>query len=264
MQADLDTGFRDLDRILGGLRPGTLTLVSALPGYGAQTFLLGIAAHVAAQRHRPVTILTVVAPREEVAGCFDALVSSSGGYLNMPSMPDRQRLLLANRAEVTLRLLPVTIVELGGSLPHLRDMALKLHADRPSDLLVVLGPLEALSTGSRGPLSRWSRTVGEPVAVTAGLRQLACELQVPLLLQSGVSAAARERVDRRPRLSDLPAEGRIARHCDTILFLSSLDEPPAHATGGSPAQVIIAHSRHGPLDAIVLRFCTIHHRFENP
>ena len=44
MLDNLETGFRDLDRILGGLRPGALTVAAAEPGQGVQTFLLGVAA----------------------------------------------------------------------------------------------------------------------------------------------------------------------------------------------------------------------------
>jgi replicative DNA helicase len=252
-----------MDELLGGLQPGHLVVAAAEPQYGIQTFLLGVVAHVAAHLRRPVAILTVTASRAEIARRLAAVVTGDGGEESPRTMPAAERTLLANRAEALLHMLPVAIAESAGALPQLAQTATALRAQRPYDLLLVLGPLEALSSRPASPPTPCRSATDEALAIATELKRLACDLGVPLLVQSGLSPRIQMRLDQRPMLSDLPARGAISRVSDATVFLCST-EPLGLATRQDLAtQIIIPQNRHGAIGTAMLHLTANRGRFES-
>jgi replicative DNA helicase len=281
----VDTGYRAIDDLLGELTPGRLIVAASEPHFGIQTLLLGVAAHVAARLRHRVAVLTVSSSRMEVACRFAGILigasrnpTASGrrggpGTRSIAGTRTEERLMLANRAEAALHMLPVTITETGGNLTGICAAAHAVFAQHPYDLLILLGPLEAVHTSlAFGPSSRDSQT-DAALAIATELKRLACDLEVPLLVQSGLSPRIQDRLDRRPLLSDLPARGAISRVCDATVFLCSNDPLSTHPTldtgaagaadAVTDARVIVAHNRSGPLGSAVVSYSPARRRYED-
>jgi replicative DNA helicase len=143
-----------------------------------------------------------------------------------------------------------TIVELGAKARRLkRDKGLSL---------VVVDYLQLIS--ARG---RFSNRNEEVSSITRGLKGLAKELRVPVLVLSQLTRAP-EREDRRPQLSDLRESGAIEQDADVVIFIHrpnafKPDETPEER---AKSEILIAKQRNGPTDRVNFVFLNQFTRFE--
>jgi len=97
--------------------------------------------------------------------------------------------------------------------------------------------------------------VGE---ITQGLKNIAKELNVPVVALSQLSRAIEQRQSRRPQLSDLRESGSIEQDADVVLFIyrKDRDQPESDLTEEekNTAEIIIAKHRNGPLGTIKIKF----------
>ena len=124
--------------------------------------------------------------------------------------------------------------------------------------LVIVDYLQLLA--ARG---RFGNRNEEVSSITRGLKGLAKELQVPLLVLSQLTRSP-EREDRRPQLADLRESGAIEQDADVVLFIH---RPYAFKADVTPeerdqAEIMIAKQRNGPTDRIKFVFMSRHTRFE--
>ena len=143
-----------------------------------------------------------------------------------------------------------TVVEMGAKLRRLkRDKGLSL---------VVVDYLQLVS--ARGKFGNRNEEVS---SITRGLKGLAKELKVPVLVLSQLTRAP-EREDREPRLADLRESGAIEQDADVVFFIN---RPNAFKPDESPeerakAEVVIAKQRNGPTDRVNFIFLSQFTRFE--
>src|SRR5215469_9050466 len=195
----ISTGFVKFDEMTGGLHPGDLFIVAARPSMGKTALALNIAQHVALKLKETVAIFSLEMSQESLLTrmlCSAARVDSAkfrAGYLNQE---ERRKL---NQALHELVEAPLYIDDTPGV--HLMDMHAKLRrlkAERDVKLVVV--DYLQLMTG-RG---RFENRNQEVSALSRGMKLLAKELNVPMLVLSQLSRAVESRQgDHRPQLSDL-------------------------------------------------------------
>lgn len=173
--------------------------------------------------------------------------------------------------------IPMTIDETGGiTLAALAQKARRIKRRFDTGLIIV-DYIQLMSGGSRSTGNR----VQEISAITAGLKALAKELDVPILALSQLSRKVEERSDKRPQLADLRESGAIEQDADIVLFVYRDDyylhreEPDesdfeAHAkwsdkvrNASGKAEVIIAKARHAATGRIELSFQAELTRFAN-
>ncbi|MCK5379455.1 MAG: DnaB-like helicase C-terminal domain-containing protein, partial [Acidobacteria bacterium] len=124
--------------------------------------------------------------------------------------------------------------------------------------LVMVDYLQLMSGGR----SNTSRTE-EVSAISRGLKGIAKELEVPLLVLSQLSRRPEQRgSDRRPQLSDLRESGSIEQDADVVMFII---RPWVydHEADEREAQLLISKQRNGPTGDIDLVFQNQFTRFEN-
>src|SRR5208283_1174161 len=202
----ISTGFLKLDEMTGGLHGGDLVIVAAPPSMGKTALALNIAHHVALRLKQTVAIFSLEMSKESLLTrmlCATARVDSQrfrAGYL---SQEERRKL---NHALHELVEAPLYIDDTAGI--HLMDMHAKLRrlkAERGHIGLVVVDYLQLMS--GRG---RFENRNQEVSALSRGMKLLAKELNVPLLVLSQLSRAPESRQgDHRPQLSDLRESGSI-------------------------------------------------------
>jgi replicative DNA helicase len=182
------------------------------------------------------------------------------------------------RAAAELQSLPLYIDDTPGlTIAALRTRARRLKRQKGIGLIVV-DYLQLLQGTSR---SGEANRVQEISEISRGLKQLAKELDVPVIGLSQLSRAVEQREDKRPQLSDLRESGSIEQDADIVIFIYREDyylaakqpaddhpdfaewqEQMARAYGR--AEVIVAKQRHGATGKVPLRFDSKITKFSDP
>ncbi|MCB0216889.1 MAG: replicative DNA helicase [Chloroflexi bacterium] len=252
------TGFRDLDRMLGGLQPSDLCIVAGRPGMGKTSWLTTVAANVAMRAGKTVALFSLEMSGEQMV---QRLISSETGIsthkLRMGDISfDETELVM--RAIGRLAPMPFYIDDTPGITPfELRTKVRRLHSERGVDL-VILDYLQLMSGGKRN-----ENRVQEISMISRSLKGLARELRVPVIAASQLSRQVESRADRRPQLSDLRESGSIEQDADMVLFLYRDAVYHEETEKKNIAEVNIAKHRHGPTGTVELIFIPQETRFRD-
>lgn len=258
----IPTGIYDFDRKTGGLIPTNLHVWAARPGMG-KTGFLATAAQYAAAQGVPTGIISLemsdvqliaraVADRASVT----ALKFRDGGFEGR----DVEDIARAAAAAATL---PLYIDDTPAlTLDQIRTRARLLHRREKIKLLFVDYLQLVAGDGSEGTKA------AEVTAIARGLKNLAKELNIPVVALAQVNRALEGRADRRPQLSDLKESGGIEEAADQVMFIHrpeyygiTIDEEGLSTAG--IAELIIKKQRNGPLGTVRCRFVAEYVRFED-
>ena len=227
---------------------------------GKTALALNIAQHVALKLKQTVAIFSLEMSKESLLTrmlCAAARVDSQkfrGGYLNKQ---ERDKL---NGALHQLVEAPLYIDDTPGV--HLMDMHAKLRRlkSEREPKLVIVDYLQLMS--GRG---RFENRVQEISALSRGMKLLAKEMNVPMLVLSQLSRAVEKREDdHRPQLSDLRDSGSIEQDADLVGFVFRPEVYDARREDlRGLAELIIAKQRNGPVGTVNLVFLHAQTKFEN-
>lgn len=257
----LSTGFVKLDEMTGGLHPGELIILAARPAMGKTALALNIAYNVATHPHsrQTVAIFSLEMSKESLLTrlvCAAARVDQQkfrAGFLNK-----HERLRL-QKAAAELVEAPLFIDDTAGiGLMDVHAKLRRLKAEHGLGL-VVIDYLQLMSTPRR------ENRTQEVSYLSRGLKLLAKELNVPMLVLSQLSRAPETRPgDHVPQLSDLRESGSLEQDADLVLFIYRPEyyKPDREDLRGI-AEVIIGKQRNGPTGKVKLAFLKEYTRFEN-
>ncbi len=208
-------GYPDVDHVLLGLQPQTLNVVAAAPGNCKTTFVLGAATHVAMTLRRPVVFFSLEMSRAAL----------TQRVLAAQARVDSRRLRTGKLQENDWPRITAAVSRLAGSplvidetsictLLHMRARCRRVRA-RYGDLgLVVVDYLQLMTSTGRAE----NRQV-EVAQFSRGLKLLAKDLDVPVLVAAQINRNVDQRQDKRPILSDLRESGAIEADSDTVMCL---------------------------------------------
>lgn len=255
------TGLTSLDSVLGGMRPGQLVLVGGRPGMGKTALMLTMAIACSLKHDVPAGFFSLEMPRTELTRRAISLVSgvplppgTRGRFL---SDADRGYL---SEARVTLRVTPLVLDDTPAlSISALRFKARRLMQKHRVGVLFVdyLG-LMAMPEG------RAVKSVNDQLGIlTRGLKQLAKELSVPIVLGCQLNRAVEGRADKKPTLADLRESGHIEQDCDVVLLLYREAYYSKAKADMGRAQIDVAKHRGGPVAVVHVGFQEALMRFED-
>ena len=278
----LTTGLESLNAKIGGLHNSDLIIVAGRPGMGKSALGTNIG-FSAAKRFRQdaedgiepeksagaaVALFSLEMSADQLATRMLAEQSGiSSENLRMGKITQQEFRQLA-RAAAELQSLPFYIDDTPGlTIAALRTRARRLKRQKGVGLIVVDYLQLLQGTGKSSNDNR----VNEISEISRGLKQLAKELNVPVIGLSQLSRAVEQREDKRPQLSDLRESGSIEQDADIVLFIYREDyylaakqpgddhpdfaawqEEMARAYGR--AEVIVAKQRHGSTGKVRLKF----------
>ncbi|WP_142847243.1 replicative DNA helicase [Telmatospirillum sp. J64-1] len=209
----ISTGLPSLDRQIGGLRETDLIILAGRPSMGKTALATCIAWNSAAAGH-PVGLFSLEMSGGQVAGRIVSaqarvpLIRALRGEISSDEMA---RLVAAQDA---LRELPICVDDRAGlTVPAIRAAARRMVRQRGVKLIVIdyLGLIEAVERNGNKAV--------EVAEITKGLKGLAKDLNVPVLVLSQLSRAVEAREDKRPMLSDLRDSGSIEQDADVVMFV---------------------------------------------
>jgi len=251
MLTGVPSGFIDFDRISQGLNRGNLIIIAGRPGMGKTSFALNVAQHVAIREHRPVGIFSLEMSQQELALrvlCSESDISFSRLRSNRVSQKEWTRIIQTVRA---IGDAPLFIDDSPNpGLLEVASKARRLKAERGL-ALIVLDYLQLMQAGGK-----YENRNLEIAAISRGMKQLAKELEIPVLALSQLSRQPERRgSDHRPQLADLRESGSLEQDADMVAFIYR-DEiyNPGKEENKGLAELIIAKHRNGETGTVELVF----------
>jgi len=250
------SGFRDLDRMLGGFQPGNLIIIAARPAMGKSALVCNIAENVAAKQGQAVAFFSLEMSEAELAHRFIACRSRiPNERLRMGKVSERDWPRVV-RACNELESAPLWLDDSSDlSLLDLRAKARRLASSEGGLGLVIVDYMQLM----RADDTRSSRyeQVGQ---FSRGLKILARELDVPVLALSQLSRAPELRPDKRPMLSDLRESGSLEQDADVVAFIYR-DAAYDEEADPSEAELLISKHRNGRTGKVEVVFLEQYPRF---
>ena len=250
----LPTGFRAIEQLLGGMQNSDLLVFAGRPGMGKTSFMLSVVLNVArfgtgAQKPR-IALFTMEMGVEQIV---QRLVSMETGInmqqlrLGQVSQQEQARL---TEAMGRLSELEIFIDDTPALNPlELRAKCRRMHLENGIDLILV-DYMQLMNAGGAYENNR----VQEISYISRSLKELARELNVPVLSAAQLSRAVEQRQDKRPQLRDLRESGSIEQDADIVMFLYR-DEVYNEVTEiPGQADIIVAKHRNGLTGTISLFF----------
>ncbi|MBO7450005.1 MAG: replicative DNA helicase [Clostridiales bacterium] len=250
------TGYRRLDSILGGLRPGTLNILAARPGMGKTSLALNIAANAARFYKTNVCIFSLEMSKVEIGNkIIAALTNTSAKKIQYANMSLEEQAELA-RACGEFSNIPI-LVDDSGDVTSISMLSAckKLKADDRLDLIII-DYLQLLRVGD-GNSRRSERE--ELTIISRNLKMLAKELDVPVIALSQLSRdSAKNEEDHVPDIADLRGSGSIEQDADSVWFVHrddyfNKDKDEANKYE-QDARIIVAKNRHGETGNVYVKW----------
>lgn len=263
----LSTGYSKLDSASSGLQGGEMFVIAARPSMGKTSLAMNIVEHVAVDCGKPCAVFSL----EMSATMLVRRLLVSRAQL---SMQDLSRGLLSRaqqealtKAVRDLQKSNIFIDETPGlDVLEMRAKARRLKKQHGIEMIMI-DYLQLMTSGSKRGKDNRQIEIAE---ISAGLKGLAKELNVPIVVLAQLNRAVESRKGQRPVLSDLRESGSIEQDADMVGLLTREDYAGAKMEVGTEeeeekkrgsAVLILAKNRNGPTDDVPLRFVSHAMRF---
>jgi replicative DNA helicase len=242
------TGFSDLDRVLGGLQKSDLIIVAARPSIGKTALALSMAYNASVYHRRTVGFISLEMSAQQIGQRLMSMETGVNSHrLRLSQITDDEWEKMS-RAFGKLSETQLFIDDSGGAtISDVRTRARRLQAEFGLDLLFVdyLQLMQARRTDNR---------VQEISEISRGLKQLARELNIPVVALSQLSRAVESRAGNKPLLSDLRESGSIEQDADVVMLMYREEKYDPQTDKKGIADIDIAKHRNGATATIRLRF----------
>ncbi len=266
MLTGVGTGFTDFDKMTSGLHAGEMIVIAARPSMGKTSLAMNIAEHVAIDQKLPVGVFSL----EMTAESLVLRILCSRSRVNLRNVREG---FLAERdfpkltgAAGKLANAPLFIDDSSAlSILQLRAKARRM-AQQYGVKLFVVDYLQLLHSTARRAENRQQ----EIADISSGIKALAKELKVPVIVLSQLNRELEREKNRKPRLSDLRESGAIEQDADVVGLLYKPKSGGDDEDGGlgdeqevEAVNLLIAKQRNGPTGDVELTFLKPYTRFEN-
>ncbi len=264
------SGYTNLDRITGGFQNSDLIVIASRPGMGKTAFVLNMALN-AARNGFPVAFFSIEMNAQQLLHRILAMETRlpHDKFRKITSLTDTDIEALEKASE-KLKELPLYIDDTPGiSLFELRTKVRRLKAQHKIGLVIV-DYLQLIHIPEKHGMTREQ----EVSLISRSLKQIAKEINIPVIAVSQLNREVEKRRDYRPMLSDLRESGAIEQDADMIIFLyrpeyyriKEIQDPSGNiiSVPKGYTEVIIAKYRHGPTDTIILTYLDKFNIFEEP
>ena len=254
----LSTGYNKLDEFLLGMRPGQLIVLAARPAMGKTSLALNIAHWACEKSGLPVAIFSLEMTAAELSMRMltsEAKVDSKKVRTKNYSSSDLRRI---GDAVTNLSTLPVFINDSGSStIADIQSQCRKIKADQGLGLVVV-DYLQLMGSHDRS-LPR-EQQISE---MSRGLKNMAKELECPVMALSQLNRGVESRPNKRPNNADLRESGAIEQDADVVMFVYRDEVYNAETREPGIAEIIVGKNRSGETGLAKLRWVGQYTSFEN-
>ena len=253
----LDTGYNDLNKVTGGLQNGDLIILGARPSVGKTAYALNLAVNIARMNKEGqsnVAIFSLEMPAFQLVNRLASTLSNVPNYKIRDGRVTEIELNAINTAYSTIQQMNLSINDDSSiTVPDIFKECRSLKKESGLDIIVI-DYMQLINTKTAG-----SNRQAEISAISRQMKQLARELNVPVIALSQLSRKLEQREDKTPILSDLRESGSIEQDADIVMFLHRDDygdvkDGVGNDDGISETLLRIAKNRSGSLKDIQLAF----------
>lgn len=252
----VDTGLVDLNNCLGGFHKSDLIVIGARPSVGKTAFALNIADRCG----RPCGLIS----GEQASNQIGLRMMAISGWVSAHNMR-RAKLDESEWAKMTNALAKAKtkrmwIYDKPG--PDISDVARQARKwKHQNDISILFVDYLQRIRGPKG-MKKDNGRIEEVAEVARSLKDIARELDIPVVALAQVNRDVEKRADKRPTMSDLANSGEIEREADQIitLFRDEVHNPETQHGGICEASVV--KNRHGPTGVIKLAWSKDFMRFD--
>ena len=248
----ITAGLRDLDRMTNGFQDGELFILAARPSVGKTDTLNHFAISAGMDGHLPI-IFSLEMKRETL---IDRLIAAVGSInrLNMrdpfTTMSDEQKA----KWTQAIGILSTTNIEIDDrpamTVPQIRATARKLIKQNPDKKPIIFIDYLQIIRGNN-PRDNQTQIIGQ---ISWDLKQMARELNCPVVCLSQLNRSVEQRQDKRPIMSDLRDSGNIEQDADVIAFLYRDEYYNKESTVKKQLEIILAKHRNGPTGTVTVAY----------
>ena len=211
----VNSGYTQIDEKLTGFKPGELIILAARPSMWKTAFALNLLTNIALEQKKSVAMMSLEMSVESIVDRIMSEVSWVPMYKISKWNLDNADFAQMGEAMEKLSSAKIFLDDKAGiTVPILKSKLRKLKIENKELDLVVIDYLQLMHSTT----FLWNR-VQEISEISRGLKELAKELQVPILALSQLSRAVEQRIDKKPQLSDLRESGSIEQDADAVLML---------------------------------------------
>lgn len=244
------SGYSGIDDMLTGFKPGELIILAARPSMGKTAFSLNLLSNVALQQAKSVAFFSLEMSADSIVN----RILSEVAQIPMYKLTGKEQL-----TEEDFSKMGDAVASLGNSkifiddkwgltIPELKSRLRRKKIEHWLDIVII--DYLQLMHGTHSVGNR----VQEISEISMGLKEVAKELQIPIIALSQLSRAVEQRVDKKPQLSDLRESGSIEQDADAVLMLHREDyyDPDTDKKGAT--DVCIRKNRNGAVGEVELYF----------
>ncbi|MEI6079437.1 MAG: replicative DNA helicase [bacterium] len=257
----VSTGYKDIDELTGGFKPGQLIIIAARPSMGKTALAMNFARNSAIRHNNAIAVFSLEMSKEEVLG---RLIGSEARIditrLTSGRIEENEWGKLtdaASRLSETMIYIDDTSALTPGEI---RSRCRRIKAQHGKLDMVIIDYLQLM----RGSTNSKSQNREQEIAdISRTLKALAKEMEVPVIALSQLNREVDKRTDKRPFLSDLRESGAIEQDADMIIFLYRDEVYHKETEWKGVAEIIISKNRSGPQGNIKLTWLSRYTSFEN-
>lgn len=263
----ISTGYEELDRMSNGLKPGEMFVVAARPSMGKTSLMMNIVEHVCIDQAKPSLVFSCEMSAFQIV---QRLVFSRARFglsqLTRGYTPTKAELTRIQRAALEVSSARMFIDDTPGiSINEVRAKARRKKRDEGLEFIAI-DYLQLMRSRTKQAENSREREIAE---ISAGIKGLAKELQVPIVILAQLNRGPETRSGKNigvPRMSDLRESGSIEQDADMVglLYRSAYyaeDAEEKEAEAGK-AELVLAKNRNGETGHIPLTFIADQMRFE--
>ncbi|MEO3945755.1 replicative DNA helicase [Gorillibacterium sp. CAU 1737] len=251
------SGFRDLDKMTSGFQRSDLIIVAARPSVGKTAFALNIAQNVGVREKETVAIFSLEMGAAQLVQrmiCAEANVDATRLRTGFLEADDWEKMTMAigslSEANIYIDDSPSVTVS------DIRAKCRRLKKERGLGMILI-DYLQLIQGRGKSGENR-QQEVSE---ISRTLKQIARELEVPVIALSQLSRGVEQRQDKRPMMSDLRESGSIEQDADIVAFLYRDDYYNQESEKKNIIEIIIAKQRNGPVGTVELAFLKNYNKF---
>lgn len=243
--------YHNMDEMLWWFKPGELLILAARPSMWKTAFAINILEHSAIHQKKAVALFSLEMGSEQIV---DRILSTAS-WVSMTKIT-KGRLESEDFSNIgeAMEMLSGTKIFIDDkwstTIPQIKSKIRRLKIKEGLDLVIIdyLQLMSGTSTGYSG------NRVQEISEISRWLKELARELEIPILALSQLSREVEKRVDKKPQLSDLRESGAIEQDADAVMMLHREDYYDPDTDKKWLTDVCIRKNRNGPVGEVELMF----------
>lgn len=246
------SGYVKLDDQLGGFKPAELIILAARPSMGKTAFALNILKNMAVDQKKSVALFSLEMSSEQIADRILSMVSWIPMRKIGKGQLDTEDFTIMGEAMENLSETKIFIDDKWSTtIPELKSKIRRLKIEKQQLDLVIIDYLQLMSGSNSWYMGNRVQEISE---ISRWLKELARELEIPIMALSQLSREVEKRVDKKPQLSDLRESGAIEQDADSVIMLHREDYYDPDTDKKWLTDICLRKNRNGPIGESELYF----------